>query len=210
VIETPPSGRPNVELRRQQILEAASACARLSGFHGASMAQIAQAAGLSVGQIYRYFENKEAIIAAIVAQDVAEMRQKFSELERSGQPLAEAIVNSCADAIDHNYDKDRAALRLEVLAEAARNPRVAEILRRADAEERTFKLEVLERTSAPGCGERELLARGEVLSMLFEGMVVRGVSNPDSDHAAISEVLRVVLRHLLTEAPCAPEGPPPP
>jgi AcrR family transcriptional regulator len=207
VTETPPSGRPNVELRRQQILEAASACARQSGFHGASMAQIAQAAGLSVGQIYRYFENKEAIIAAIVAQDVAEMRQKFSELENSGQPLAEAIINSCADSIARNYDADRAALRLEVLAEAARNPRVAEILRRADAEERTFKLEILQRISPPGCGERELVARGEVLSMLFEGMVVRAVNNPDSDHVAIADVLRVVLRHLLTEAPCAADRP---
>jgi AcrR family transcriptional regulator len=51
------------------------------GFHGASMADIAKAAGLSVGQIYRYFENKEAIIAAIVAQDLAEMREKFAEME---------------------------------------------------------------------------------------------------------------------------------
>lgn len=52
--------RTDAETRRQQIVDAASACARRSGFHGASMAEIAQTAGLSVGQIYRYFENKEA------------------------------------------------------------------------------------------------------------------------------------------------------
>ncbi len=52
------SGRPTVESRRQQILDAACDQVRQSGFHGASMADIARAAGLSVGQIYRYFENK--------------------------------------------------------------------------------------------------------------------------------------------------------
>ena len=41
---------------------------------------IVKAAGLSVGQIYRYFENKEAMVAAIVAQDLAEMREKFAKL----------------------------------------------------------------------------------------------------------------------------------
>ena len=55
------STRSNGEARRQQIVDAASTCARRAGFHGASMAEIAHAAGLSVGQIYRYFENKEAI-----------------------------------------------------------------------------------------------------------------------------------------------------
>jgi AcrR family transcriptional regulator len=169
------------------------------------MAEIAQAADLSVGQIYRYFANKEAIIAAIVAQDVAEMRDRFHELERSGEPLVEAIVNSCSQAVDSNYDPRRSALRLEVLAEAARNPRVADLLQRVDTEERAFKRDILRRIS-PDCTEAELAARGEVLSMLFEGMTVRGLNYPDPDRAAIAEVLRPVLRHLLVEASCASEA----
>ena len=191
--------RTDAEARRQQIVDAASACARRSGFHGASMAEIAQTAGLSVGQIYRYFENKEAIIAAIVAQDVAEMRERFAELEASGKPLADAVVDNAEDALAWNYDPERAALRLEVLAEAARNPRVAAILRASDAEERVFKREFLERTGPGGRSDRDLIARGEVLSMLFEGMYIRGVNNPDADHVAMAEVLRPVLRHLLED-----------
>src|ERR1700751_4700643 len=91
--------RPTPEARRQQILDAACECVRKAGFHGASMAEIAQAAGLSVGQIYRYFENKEAIIAAIVAQDLAAIREKFAELESSGQPLTEAVIALCGEAV---------------------------------------------------------------------------------------------------------------
>jgi AcrR family transcriptional regulator len=202
--ELTPSIRPNVETRRQQIVDAASTCARRAGFHGASMAEIAQAAGLSVGQIYRYFENKEAIIAAIVAQDMAEMRDKFAKLQSSGEPLIEAILDSCSQAVDDHYDLERSALTLEVLAEAARNPRAATILQDADAEGRVFRHDVLRQVLPPGCGERELAARGEVLAMLFEGMAVRGLNNPASDRTAIGEVLRAMLRHLLVEMPCKP------
>ncbi|MDB5436975.1 MAG: TetR family transcriptional regulator [Phenylobacterium sp.] len=198
--DTTRSADPKVESRRQQIVDAASICARRAGFHGASMAEIAQAAGLSVGQIYRYFESKEAIIAAIVARDMAEMRDKFSQLEGSGEPLAAAIIDGCSRAVEDSYDLERSALKLEVLAEAARNPRVAAILQDADVEERALKLAVLKQIAPPGCDDRELAARGEVLSMLFEGMAVRGVNNPATDRAAIGEVLRSILRHLLVEA----------
>lgn len=48
--------------RRAQILAAATDCFRELGFHGASIAKISQASGMSPGHIYHYFENKEAII----------------------------------------------------------------------------------------------------------------------------------------------------
>ncbi len=201
--------RPNAETRRQQIVDAAAACVRRAGFHGASMAEIAKAAGLSVGQIYRYFENKEAVVAAIVARDMAEMRDKFSVLQNSGEPLLEAIVDSCVQSMNDQYDIQRSALMLEVLAEAARNPQVAAIVQAADTEERAFGHDVLRQVLPSGCGERELAARGEVLSMLFDGMAVRGVNNPTADRAAIADVLRSVLRHLLVERPCEPASPGP-
>jgi AcrR family transcriptional regulator len=197
---TPPT-RPRAETRREQIVDAASQCARRSGFHGASMAQIAQQAGLSVGQIYRYFQNKESIIAAIAARGLVGMRDKFLELQSSGQPRLEAVLAKCASALDDNYDRQRAALMLEVVAEAARNPGVAAILQAADAEERQMLQQVLKQVAPGNCDAREQLARGEVISMLFKGMCVRSVGNPDADRDAIAKVLRSVVRHLLVE-PC--------
>lgn len=182
-----------------QIVDAASDCVRRAGFHGTSMAEIAQAAGLSVGQIYRYFENKEAIIAAIVARDVAEIHEKFAALVNSGAPFAETVITQCVLAVDRYYDPHRAALILEVLAEAARNPPVAAIVRRADAEERDLKRQILEQISPPDLSGGELAARGEVLSMLFEGMVVRGLSHPEGDRAEIRRVIGSLLRSLLME-----------
>src|ERR1700754_2788147 len=115
------SSRPSPESRRQQILDAACERVSQSGFHGASMAEIAKAAGLSVGQIYRYFENKEAIIAAIVAQDLAEMREKFAEMESRPGDLLDALSEHLPEAVDKCFDLGRASLTLEVLAEASRN-----------------------------------------------------------------------------------------
>jgi AcrR family transcriptional regulator len=197
----PATKRTDAEARRQQIVDAASACARRSGFHGASMAEIAHAAGMSVGQIYRYFENKEAIIAAIVARDMAEMRDRYSELKDGDAPVLEAILTKCSNALDELYETERAALTLEVVAEAARNPKVGAILQAADAEEREMQQELLREVLPPRCDQAERVARGEVISMLFEGMTMRGVNNPDGDRKAIARVLRSALRHLLAE-PC--------
>jgi AcrR family transcriptional regulator len=189
--------KPSPEARRQQILDAASDCVRRAGFHGASMADIAKAAGLSVGQIYRYFENKEAIIAAIVAQDLAEMREKFAELESQPGTLLAVITEHMPEAVDKCYDLAKAALVLEVLAEAARNPKVAAIVRAADAQERALAQSMLERDRKPDWSDAEFGARGEVLGMLFDGMIMRAVNNPTPDRAALVKVLQATVKGLL-------------
>jgi len=192
------SGRPSPESRRQQILDAACEQVRQSGFHGASMADIAKAAGLSVGQIYRYFENKEAIIAAIVAQDLAEMRDKFAEIESQPGTLLDAIDEHLPESIDKCFEPRRAALALEVVAEAARNPKVAAIVRSADEQERALARTMMERNRKPEWSEAEFQARCETIGLIFDGLLMRGVNHPDIDRAALSEVLRSTVRHLLS------------
>jgi AcrR family transcriptional regulator len=67
--------------RQDEIITAARRCFRASGFHGASMSQIASEAQLSVGQIYRYFSSKDAIIEEmirrIIDSRIAEMEGKI-------------------------------------------------------------------------------------------------------------------------------------
>ena len=192
------SARPSVESRRQQILDAACDRVRQSGFHGASMAEIAKAAGLSVGQIYRYFENKEAIIAAIVAQDLAEMREKFAELERQPGSLLDALEEHLPDGVDKCFDPRRGALMLEVMAEAARNPKVATIVRAADVQERALARSMLERSRKPEWSDAEFEARCSAIGMVFDGMVMRAINDPSQDRAALTGVVRLMMRTLLT------------
>ena len=60
------------ERRRRQILEAATRCVIRRGFHQTSMQEICAEAEMSSGGLYRYFDSKEAIIAAIAEDERAE------------------------------------------------------------------------------------------------------------------------------------------
>ena len=73
--------RANVQLqadRRDEILEAAQTCFARSGFHQTSMQEICAEAGMSPGNLYRYFRSKEDIIAGIAERDRAEAAQQFA------------------------------------------------------------------------------------------------------------------------------------
>lgn len=190
--------RQDREARCQQILDATVRCVRRSGFHGASMSDIAAEAKMSVGVIYRYFANKEAIIEAIVANDLAAMRAKFAEWDKlPDERLLDVLLETLEHAIEHKYCPDHCALALEVLAEAGRNPRVARIVQEADAQERELGRNLCRRI-APDQDEAARTARGEIIAMLFDGMLVRAVSNPDIDRAQLLAGLRQVMRVLFT------------
>lgn len=61
--------------RRAQIVEAALACFVSSGFHQTGMRDIADAAGVSLGNLYNHFPNKQALIAEIAALEALENRR---------------------------------------------------------------------------------------------------------------------------------------
>src|SRR5580765_5821880 len=78
--------RANAQLqsdRRGEILVAAQRCFVRAGFHGASMQDICAEAGMSPGNLYRYFPSKEALIAGIAERDRAEVAQEFAAVDMS-------------------------------------------------------------------------------------------------------------------------------
>lgn len=66
-----PRKEPQQERSRatvDSLLEAAAQLLVEEGFHKASTNRIAERAGVSVGSLYQYFPNKEALIAAVVEE----------------------------------------------------------------------------------------------------------------------------------------------
>ena len=187
---------PRRTSRRQEILDAAGQCFRQSGFHAASMANIAGLAGQSVGQIYRYFDNKEAIIAAIVDEHLVELRETFDQLQGEPGSAADLIADRLPEILAEKLDLSRAALVLEVLAEAARNPKIAAILRAADLEERGLCRSILARDRKPAWSDAEFEARCDLLRVLFDGLIFRAVNQPDVDRAALASVIRTTIHNL--------------
>ena len=62
----PPPSTQRGEATRAKIVEAAHGLFLKHGFHGASMRQIADGAGLALGGIYNHFSGKEEIFAAVL------------------------------------------------------------------------------------------------------------------------------------------------
>lgn len=58
--------RESTEVRQQQITEAALHVIGLKGIRGATTVEIASAAGISEGNLYRHFRNKEEIIKSVI------------------------------------------------------------------------------------------------------------------------------------------------
>lgn len=187
------------EIRRQQILDAAKECFRRQGFHGASMATISKTARMSVGHIYHYYENKEAIIAAIVQQDVQELLKLFQDLEGSADIL-EAMAAKADHGFEYHTDPELATLGLEIVAEAARNPKMGAIVQTADRITRGAVINAMRKGFAARgrpLSEAELAARFEMIAALFEGLSVRAIRNPDLDRAATLAGLKQAMQAIL-------------
>jgi AcrR family transcriptional regulator len=95
------------------------------GFDGASMQDLARAAGMSVGNFYRYFPSKDAIIAGMAAYDMAEMEADFAEIQLSDDPIRD-IRAKIRDKIRGECGDD-ARLWAEITAAAMRKPEIAAI-----------------------------------------------------------------------------------
>ena len=188
-----------VEAQRERILVAAQKCFVDRGFHGASMANIADTAGMSAGLIYRYFAGKNEIILAIVEHQLAMLLGDI-QLKRKVDMTAELIASfdRCGDAQTRGMNP---ALLLEMSAEATRDPSIAASLDGFDKALRAALVRWLTDAAASGgCAMPEPIARQRALLMqlLFEGLKVRQTREPDLDRGLLEDALREFVPQLLT------------
>jgi AcrR family transcriptional regulator len=75
------------------ILEATARVLRRDGYDKLSTNRVAVEAGVSIGSLYQYFPNKEALVAALIDRHRGEMMRIFFErmAEVAGASVAEAV-----------------------------------------------------------------------------------------------------------------------
>ncbi|MDR3086663.1 MAG: TetR/AcrR family transcriptional regulator [Azoarcus sp.] len=208
-ISTAPSSPPDfshassecsrAEARRAQILDAAAQCFRADGFHGASITRISQRAGMSAGHIYHYFENKEAIIAAIVQRDLERLILIWAEL-RASHDVRETMVELSGDGVKDTMNVEVAGLRLEIVSEAARNPEVARVVHAADCccmASLTETLRLARLAGGKHDDEATLSAMAEIIAAMFEGLMVRAIRNPGIDRECMTGMVQRVMRRII-------------
>jgi TetR/AcrR family transcriptional regulator, repressor for uid operon len=185
------------ELRRQQILDAAAECFRKSGFHGASMSEIAKSFGMSAGHIYNYFESKEAIIEAMVKRDLDQALERIAKIQGE-KDILKAMLGTVDEGVQRRID--RSELDTEILAEAARNPKIAATVQGTDAvirEKVTHLIKGIQPLKdAPPC-ELNLAAKSTILMALFDGLQIRAIRDPHMKADDIARVLKSVIQQML-------------
>ena len=195
------STQAHSQAQRARILSAARQCFVEHGFHAANMASIAQTAAMSAGLIYRYFPSKNAIILAIIAQQLAQIQVDLAQLQTTPAQVMTRIVE--------RFDQWRnpsaeliltPGLCLEVVALATRDPAVAEALRAADSIIRTELEHWLQRAwgdAGQALTATDVQERAFALQCFMEGLMLRAIKRPDIAPEVLCAGLRPLLAYLL-------------
>lgn len=178
-----PGSSSRADAQRDRILCAALKCFIEHGFHAASMASIADTAQMSAGLMYRYFENKNAIVLGIIERQLEEKRAIIRQLHSSSD-IAAGLLTAFERWCAADPDVMNPALFLEMSAEATRNPPLAEALRSFDAGMRKELQAWLGRDRELGGMElppESAATRALSLQCFIDGLVLRSVRDPDVD-----------------------------
>lgn len=180
--------------RRKQILDAAARSFARAGFHRTTMQDVAAEAGMSPGNLYRYFSSKDALVAGLCERDRARLTQEFMEMRSSGGDFL-ASFRELGRKHFEDTATDKAKLCLEIWAEATRNPAVAALQADFDRALNEQFVAAFETAKADGSVDSSIDSRAvaSLISKLGDGLFVRRATAPDFDaEREIGEVFAVV------------------
>jgi len=183
---------PALDPRTEEILDQAREAFVLKGFDGASMQDLARAAGMSAGNFYRYFPSKAAIVEALVARDLDEVERDFHEVLSAPVPL-DALRAGLRLRIAEEC-RNRKSLWAEIMAAAARKPEIAAALDRMDRVIREKLVRVFARASGVPVAEAHVRFGGhaQFLMVLFRGVALESDDSPGCE----SDLRRLIERTI--------------
>ena len=200
--------RANTQLkadRRAEILDAAQRCFSRSGFHQTSMQEICQEAGMSPGNLYRYFPSKEAIIADISERNRAQAAENFATVNHAPD-FFEGLT-----AVAHHYMVERSAeevgLCAEIMAESRRNPDISRLYQDVERDIKANLVAMLRRAADRGeiRGDLDFEMVAATLMVLGDGISWRRAVDPGfSPEAVLPLIMRMI--HGLLGKPEMPQG----
>lgn len=184
------------------ILEAAAQVFRLHGAKGATTNRIAERAGVSIGSLYQYFPNKEALLSVLMEQHISAsivaLAEVFQATESAGPKARIHAAVSCVLTI-HMEDPELHRILFE---EAPRPAHINQKLEQGMAMMRARLEQVLESFPREICPDSRRSAY--MALMLVESMVHRYVAVPDKPMgpaAYASHLTELVMREMRLSTP---------
>ncbi|MGO9595033.1 MAG: TetR/AcrR family transcriptional regulator [Steroidobacteraceae bacterium] len=195
-----PPAATHAARQRERILEAAEQCFIESGFHAASMARIAQTAGISAGLIYRYFDSKGLIVKAIIERHVETDGSCAMDRLNSSEDVCTAMLDLFECWQRGDDPKMNAGLLLDLTAVCTRDPQIARVVRDRDRVVSDRLAQVVRRIArARGVILKSAAARdrADLLQCLMEGLASRVVRDPKVRRSSLKPMLEKVIAVLL-------------
>ncbi|MBV1700342.1 MAG: TetR/AcrR family transcriptional regulator [Hyphomicrobiales bacterium] len=167
--------------RRERILDAAQACFVRSGFHRATMQEVAQEADMSPGNLYRTFPSKEAIVVGLCERDQAALVREFMQLPENIELIPavyQMLRRQFTDKPPEFY-----FLILEIWSQSTRNPELARVRECSEDTVRAHILKFLQKGQAMGKinPETDLVMAVKVLFTLVSGLFRSRAHEADFD-----------------------------
>jgi AcrR family transcriptional regulator len=198
-------------MTRQHLLDAAAIVFAEKGFHGASLDEIAAAAGFTKGAVYSNFKSKDDLFLALL-EDKVERQSRAIEERLLEQDTAEAQLDRVRDVVvgPEMRDEQWSILFYEFLLYAVRNP---EARVKFAAENRRIidgTTQMIERAySQFGITSRfPIRALAVISTAIFEGLAEMRLIDP----AAVDDEMMNITLDFLYEAfgagelPVAPDA----
>src|SRR5271168_928864 len=182
--------------RRALIVAAAERAFVRYGFHAATMQNVAEEAGMSAGNLYRYFRSKEAIVEGLCLVDQDERAGVFAAMTRS----ADLVAAIGAALREHLLARppEKARMIVEIWAEAGRNARIAAITHVFDAHVLTGLEALAEAAKASGAAAPTLEPRfaARVIFTVVAGLFKRLALEPNFEVEAELAMAMGIVRAL--------------
>ncbi len=103
------------------IVEAAAQVLQKEGEEGFTTARVAERAGVSIGSIYQYFPNKDAILLALLRKEreaiAADIARTIAEIEpQSGEAIVNAVIATLVAAFRPRRKRRRLVAMMSALS----------------------------------------------------------------------------------------------
>jgi AcrR family transcriptional regulator len=109
--------------KQRQIMEGARQVFLSAGFDGASMNDIARAAGVSKGTLYAYFDSKDDLFRAIIRGECAQAAERICAFPREGDARA-MLTDFGVQLIGRMSEPETLALSRVVVAAVEKFPKI--------------------------------------------------------------------------------------
>ena len=185
--------------RRQQILDAATACFSERGIHATTMQDICQRAGLSPGAVYCWFTGKEAIIDAVADERHARERDMLQAAATAGDPRAafSSFFDAYLDWLADPAEQRRRRVSIQMWADALVNDRLRASVR-AGTDQQAIARDFITAAQAAGDLPADIPADGltRVLLAIIQGFILQQAWDPGIDIASYRQAVTFLIDAL--------------